>query len=149
MSLHPGVPGIGPVELDGFEVWDRTVHAPAGQGEKAAFVSLRIGGVISLNKVAREMLGPCDAVKIMYDPKRRRLGFVVADPEAANSYEVSPFTSIQFSCCRLFSHYGIEITEARRYYDLRVIDGVLVVHLDGESEHSPKVPRQRTGRARF
>ena len=74
-------------ELDGFEVWDRTVRAPAGQAKKVAFVSLRVGGVIGANHALGEMLGWPAAVKVMFDPHRRRLGLVPSAPEDENSFE--------------------------------------------------------------
>ena len=122
-------------ELDGFEVWDRTVWAPAGQAERVAYVSVRVGGIVALNRAAAEMLGSPDAVKVMYDPKRHRLGIMPASANDPNSYYAS--TSPQLSCKRLFAYYGITITEARRYYDLRMVDGILVVDMAGASEVSP------------
>ena len=52
-------------ELDGFEVWDRTVRAPAGQAERVAYVSVRVGGVVAPNRAPAEMLGSPEAVKVM------------------------------------------------------------------------------------
>ena len=40
---------IGPVALDGFEVWDKRVQAPAGSGKRVAFVSVRTGRTVGLN----------------------------------------------------------------------------------------------------
>lgn len=128
-----------PVELDGFEVWDRTVQAPAGQAKKVAFVSVGAGGVVRLNKAATAMLGRVEAVKIMYDPKHQRLGFVPTDPEAANSYEVGNF-QVYFCCRKLFEYYGVEFFESRRYYGLEMVDGILVANI-GEAE------RDRLGRS--
>ncbi len=31
--------------LEGFEVWDRNVHAPENRKVKAAFVAVRVGGI--------------------------------------------------------------------------------------------------------
>ena len=123
-------------DLDGFEVWDRTVWAPAGQAERVAYVSVRVGGVVALNRAAAEMLGnPRAVIKVTYDPKRRRLGIIPASKDDPNIYYAS--TSPQLSCKRLFAYYGITITEARRYYDLRMVDGILVVAMAGASEVSP------------
>ncbi len=123
---------LGP--LDGFEVWDRTVHAPAGQGKKVAFVSVRVGGIIGANKAVGEMLGWPEAVKVMFDPRRQRLGLIPTAPEDENSFETGwrpdyyP-SALQLSCKKLFDFYGIEIAKSRRYHDLQVIDGVLVVDM--------------------
>ena len=118
------------VELGNFEVWDRTVQAPAGQGKKVAFVSLRVGGVVGMNRAAREMLGDARAVKVMFDPKRKRLGLVPTHEDDENSYYLGGYSSAaQLSCKKLFDYYGLSITETARYHDLQMIDGILVVDL--------------------
>lgn len=130
MNAHPE---LGPVELDGFEVWDRHVQAPAGTDRKVAYVSLRLGGVVGMNKAARQMLGPCEAVKVMFDPKRQRLGIIPTVPDDRMSYWIGRADTVQLSCKKVLAHYGVEVTECRRYTDLRVVDGIMVVELDGES----------------
>ena len=115
-------------ELANFEVWDPTVSAPAGQEKKVAFVSVRVGGVVGLNKAAREMLGNPDAVRVMFDPIRRRLGVVPAHAGDERSHRFS-YSQGQVSCKKLFEHYRVEITESRRYHELQMIDDVMVVDL--------------------
>lgn len=121
---------LGPVVLDGFEVWDKHHQAPAGSDTKVAFVSIRVGGVVGLNKYAREMLGPCDAVRVMYDPKRHRLGIMPGDPEAKDTYLIDYRTQVQIACKKLFEYYGVDISKTRRYYDLEMVDGVLIATLE-------------------
>ncbi len=104
------------------------MSAPAGQEKKVAFVSVRIGGVVGLNKAAREMLGNPGAVRVMFDPKRKRLGLIPARADDERSHRFS-YSQGQVSCKKLFEHYGISITESRRYHDLQTIDGILVVDL--------------------
>ena len=128
MSLRPGLPEIGATDLDGFEVWDRTVHAPAGQAKKAAFVTLRAGGAVGMNRAAYTMLPPCDAVKVMYDPRNQRLGIVPCDPHDENSYDMR-LCDAGLSCVKLFEYYGINTTRSRRCYDVKVVDGVLIANL--------------------
>lgn len=129
MATHPELSDLEGVELDGFEVWDRTVQAPAGREKKVAFVSVRVGGVIGLNKAAREMLGRPEAVKVMFDPKRGRIGLIATSLDEENSYEICQYSGCQISCKKLFDYYGITITKARRYYDIQMIDGILVVNI--------------------
>jgi hypothetical protein len=43
------------VGLYGFGTWDRTVKAPEHEEVKVAFVSVRVGGVVGLNKAAYTM----------------------------------------------------------------------------------------------
>jgi hypothetical protein len=43
--------------LEGFEGWDKRIHAPDHQEVNAAFVSLRAGGVLGVNKAADQMFG--------------------------------------------------------------------------------------------
>jgi hypothetical protein len=113
--------------LEGFEVWDRTVQAPEHKEVKVAFVSVRVGGVIGLNRAAFKMWGEPDACQVMFDPERRRIALKPVDPKEENSYQLD--RNPQISCKSLFDFYGAEITQARRYYDPKVIDGVLVVDL--------------------
>ncbi len=55
--------------LEGFELWDRTVHAPEHKEVKVAFVSVRVGGVIGLNRAAFKMWGePGGYVRIHATP---------------------------------------------------------------------------------
>ncbi len=115
-------------ELANFEAWDRAVHAPAGQGKSVAYVSVRVGGVVGLNKAAQEMLGSPEAVRVMFDPHGKRLGLLPADEEDRTAYKLG-FGQAQVSCKRLFDYYGLVIAETRRYHDPRMIDGILVVDL--------------------
>jgi len=41
--------------LEGFEVWDRKTQAPKYQEVKVAFVAVRVGGNIGMNRAAYEM----------------------------------------------------------------------------------------------
>jgi hypothetical protein len=124
-----GVFDFDKAELANFEVWDRRIQAPAGQDKSVAFVSVRLGGVVGLNKAAREMLGGAvEAVKVMFDPKNKRLGLIPTHPDDDSAYSIGTFQP-SVSCKKLFDHYGFEITESRRYYDPRIIDGILVVDL--------------------
>ena len=43
--------------LEGFEVWDKTVRAPEHREVKVAFVSVRVGGSIGMNKACYKMWG--------------------------------------------------------------------------------------------
>ena len=82
-----------------------------------------------------EGLGDPRWVKVLYDPRRRRLGIMPASEGDPSSYYAS--TSPPLSCKRLFAYYGITVTQAIRYYDLRMVDGILVIDMAGESEVSP------------
>jgi hypothetical protein len=115
--------------LEGFEVWDRTVSAPQHQEVKVAFVSVRVGGVVGLNKAAYKMWGEPEACQVMYDPDRHRLGLRPASPEEPNSYRLPQHSGIGIPCKALFDYYGVQITASRRYHDPKVIDGVLIVDL--------------------
>lgn len=122
---------LGPVALDGFEVWDRTTEAPAGKAVKRAFVTISPVGTIAPNVYSRAMLD-AEAVKIMYDKDRGRLGFVPADPDAANGFLwPTRFCAGQLATRRFCDHHGIAVAETTRYYDLELIDGVLIANLGG------------------
>lgn len=114
--------------LEGFEVWDRTVHAPAHKEVKVAFVSLRVGGIIGMNHAAYKMWCEPEACQVMFDPERRRIGLRLVRLDDPNSYPVGP-RDTQIPCKTLFDYYGVEIKRVRRYHDPKVADGVLIVDL--------------------
>lgn len=74
------------------------------------------------------MWGAPEACKIMFDPKRRRIAFKPASPEEKNIYELS-WSQRTIPAKSMLDFYGVEIKQSRRYYDPKVIDGVLVVDL--------------------
>ncbi len=115
--------------LEGFEAWDRRVSAPEQKEVKAAFVSVRVGGVVGFNKACYKMWGEPEMVQAMFDPERRRLAFRPAeDADPKSCYELrwgNPYVP----CKSLFDFYGVEIKRSRRYHDPKVIDGVLVIDL--------------------
>lgn len=119
---------LKPAKLEGFELWDRTVHAPAHKEVKVAFVSVRAGGFIGMSKAAHKMWGAPEACQVMFDPERRRIALRPCSPDEKNSFDVR-FSSGQIPCKRLFEFYGVEIPQTRRYHDPKIIDGVMVVDL--------------------
>ncbi len=114
--------------LEGFEVWDRTVKAPAHKELNVAFVSVRVGGVIGMNKAAYRMWGEPEACQVMFDSERRRIALRPVSPEEKNSYEVYA-GNVQIPCKMIFDYYEVEIKQSRRYHDPKVVDGVLIVDL--------------------
>jgi hypothetical protein len=120
---------LRPAGLEGFELWDRTVGAPEHKEVKVAFVSLRVGGVIGLNRAAYRMWGEPDACQVLFDPERRRIDLRPANPNEPNSYELSVQGGVAIPCKSIFDYYGVEIKHSRRYHDPKVVDGVLVVDL--------------------
>jgi hypothetical protein len=113
--------------LEGFELWDRTVHAPEHKEVKTAFVAVRVGGTVGVNKTCYVMWGEPEACVVMFDLERRRLALKPVSRDDPRSYELHDHAAI--TCRKLFEYYGVEIVETRRYYDPKVIDGVLVVDL--------------------
>lgn len=114
--------------LEGFELWDRTVRAPAHKEKSVAFVSVRVGGVIGLNKAAYRAWGEPEACQVMFDPERRRVALQPCSPDEENSFETYRH-HVQIHCKLLFDYYGVELKRATRYHDFKVIDGVLIVDL--------------------
>ena len=114
--------------LDGFEVWDRTIQAPAHVPVKRAFVSVRIGGVVGIDLHCYRMWGEPEACRVMFDPERRRLAFEPCAVGEPNSYALSHGQK-QLPLRNLFAYYGVQIAHTRRYYDPKVVNGVLVVDL--------------------
>ncbi len=114
--------------LEGFEVWDRTLHAPTNAPVKSAFVSVRVGGVVGISLTCYAMWGEPGACRVMFDPERRRLAFKPCELGEPNSYSLED-SQKQVPLRNLFAYYDVRIVETRRYYDPKVIDGVLVVDL--------------------
>jgi hypothetical protein len=114
--------------LEGFEVWDRTVQAPDHKEVKVAFVAIRVGGTIGVNVACYKMWGEPEACQVMFDPERRRLALKPCARNLENSYSLS-CNDRNITCRKLFDYYGVEVNQLRRYYDPKVIDGVLVVDL--------------------
>lgn len=124
------LPQLAGDSLEGFEVWDRNVRAPVHQAAKAAFVSIRVGGNIGVNRAALKMWGEPEACQVMFDPERQRIALKPCSPEEPNSYEINCSSApTQIPARSMFDFYGVEIKKTRRYHDPKVIDGVLVVDL--------------------
>ncbi len=115
--------------LEGFELWDRTVHAPEHKEVKVAFVSVRVGGVVGMNKACYKMWGEPRACQAMFDPERRRIALRPVSPEEKNSYSLSPFGQLCVPCKSLFDFYGVQIVETRRYCDQKVVFLFMLVDL--------------------
>jgi hypothetical protein len=115
--------------LEGFELWDRSTRAPEHREVKTAFVSIRVGGTIGVNTTAYAMWGEPEACRVMFDPERRRLGLKPVSSDDPQGYEMHRCSQVAISCKKLFEYYGVEIVETRRYYDPKIVDGVLVVDL--------------------
>lgn len=129
---------IGTVALDGFEVWDRSTEAPAGEGVKRAFVSISPAGTIAPNVYAQDML-ETEAVMLLYDKDRRRLGFVPTDLEAENRYLwPNRYGSGQIPARKFCEHYDIHLAKTTRYYSLELIDGVLIANLGDPATSGPE-----------
>lgn len=120
---------LKPAGLEGFEVWDRTVSAPTHHEVKVAFVSVRVGGVIGMNKAAYRMWGEPDACRVMFDPERRRIAFKPCPYGEKGSFDIRFESNIQIPCKTMFDFYGVEIRQTRRYYDPKIVGGVMIVDL--------------------
>lgn len=118
--------------LGGFEAWDRRLRAPAHQQDRAAFVSLWADGTINISKAAYEMFDSPDTVQLLFDPKLRRVGLKPVERDADRAAYSSCYFLDQgqklIPARRFCEHYGIPLTETRRYRP-KLIDGALVVDL--------------------
>ena len=115
--------------LDGFEGWDKRVSAPDNQEVNTAFVSLRAGGVLGVNKAADQMFGKPSAVRLMFDPERRRIGIAPTDKNDPRGW-VDEWRrgGFQIPAKRFCEHYGITPAQSTRYTP-KVIEGVLIIEL--------------------
>jgi len=114
--------------LEGFEVWDRKVHAPAHKSAQSGFVSVRVGGFVGISLICYKMWGEPEACRVMFDPERRRIAFKPCQPEEQGSYAFGGGLK-QMPLRNLFAYYDVQVLQTRRYHDPKVVDGVLIVDL--------------------
>jgi hypothetical protein len=115
--------------LEGFEGWDKRVCAPEDHQVSTAFVSLRVGGVIGINKTTDQMWGKPDAARLMFDRERRRIGIAPASPDDPRAWrDLGRLGGANINAKRFFEYYGIMPAETRRYTP-KFIEGVLIIEL--------------------
>lgn len=113
--------------LEGFQLWNRLSHTPEHREVNLAFVSVGVGGTLGINKAAYEMFGRPSAVRLMFDPERRRIGIKPISADHADCWELD-WGHTQISCRKFFEYYGLTPAETTRYTP-KIIDGVLIIEL--------------------
>ncbi len=86
------------------------------------------GGVVGVNRNCYAMWGSPPACRVMFDPERRRLALKPCEPDEPGAYSFE-HQQTDLPLRNLFRYYDVRLVETRRYYDPKVIDGVLVVDL--------------------
>lgn len=119
----------------GFEVFQKS-SAPLA---KVPQVTIQQRGLISLNRSAYAAIGNPEAVELLFDADRKIVGLrptVVSNP---NAYPVRPQGSgdsgpLLVAGQMFTKYYRIDTTQAIRYIDPEVVDGVLCIALNGEHQ---------------
>jgi len=113
---------------DSFEVFDYRTRRP--KDEEGPMVSITIGGAFGFNRPAMELLDRAEGVELMFNPRRRRIGFRPATDEVPWAYPLRDNSGSGGTCSgkAFMDRYGIPYHERRRY-SARLVDGVLVVDL--------------------
>lgn len=119
--------------LGGFEVWDKTIKAPAGKEKVVAYVSIGFTGTVSLNRGAGKMAGWPFAVRLAFDPERRRLAIIPASREDERAHGLGDYQA-SIGCKGFLDYYGIGYAETTKYHGLSLADGVLIVDLNDPGE---------------
>ena len=115
--------------LEGFEGWNKRVCAHEHHEVATAFVSLRAGGTIGINKTTDQMWGKPEAARLMFDPQRQRIGIAPASPDDPRAWtDLGRSGGANIPAKRFFEYYGIMPVETRRYTP-KFIEGVLIVEL--------------------
>lgn len=105
-----------------------TLQGARGVMEKR--VSLNVRGVFTLNQLAYDELGKPDAVELLYDKEAHLIGLKPSDRTIKYSYEVrrqGENKSYLIGARAFCSYYGIDLTSTRRFDEVTIIDGVMVL----------------------
>jgi len=119
----------------GFEVFKKS-SAPLA---KVPSVTIQRRGLISLNRSAYSLIGDPEAVELLYDRSDRVIGLRPAELTSPNAYPVraqgSEDTGPLLVAGQMFTkYYGIDTTQAIRYVDPKVVDGILCIDLKSEGQ---------------
>jgi len=126
-----------------FEVF--TSHIPPAVG---ATVTIYMGGLISLNRVALESLGSPVAVEVLYDQSARFIGFRGVEASVPHGFQLTtpqPGGSRRFKAKAVFAHYGIPLETTTKRYQAMQQEAMLSVDLTQEAVEivGPRIARAR------
>lgn len=114
----------------GFEVFQKS-SAPLA---KVPSVTIQRRGLLSINRSAWAELGEPEAVELLFDRESQVIGLRPVDVKSPNAYPVRPQVAGSdkgplLVAGQLFTqYYRIDTTQARRYIDPKVVDGIM--HID-------------------
>jgi hypothetical protein len=116
----------------GFEVFNKR----AAGISKHPYVTMQRKGPFSFNQAAFELMGSPEAVELLYDKDKERVGFRSVAPDRPQAFPVraqgkNSVTHI-VAGQSFAKHYGLDASVARRY-PVAMEDDILVVDLRGDS----------------
>lgn len=117
----------------GFELFDKRLVPVA----KAPSVTIQKRGILSINKVAHDMIGAAETVELLYDKEERIIAIRPADGSSPHAYTIRPQSQrgtgqAVLSATAFTQYFDIDTTVSRRWVPY-VIDGMLCIDLKGQS----------------
>jgi hypothetical protein len=107
-------------------------------------VTLQAAGTFSMNEAAYDALGRPEHVEMLYNEKKKLVGFRATGEESAHSYPIKPQVNartFQTGGRAFCSAFGIDTGTARRFA-AKLQDDVLVIDLKDEAKNVSKQRRQ-------
>jgi hypothetical protein len=127
------------LEDKGYELFDYT---GASKSDKRPYISLQIRGSFQINHAAFVLMGEPNCVRIFYNREKRMVAFQPAKEGERAAYRVrkapNAFT-YSVAAQAFINHYGIDVTETRRYHAAKD-DSVVAIDLNA--------PESKTNRAK-
>jgi hypothetical protein len=117
----------------GFELFDKRL-VPVS---KAPSVTIQKRGILSINKVAHEMIGSAELVELLYDREERIIAIRPADGPSPHAYSIRPQSQRSsgqaiLSATAFTQYYDIDTSVSRRWVPYGS-DGMLCIDLKGQS----------------
>lgn len=117
----------------GFELFDKRL-VPVS---KAPSITIQKRGILSINKVAHDMIGAADTVELLYDREERIIAIRPTDGQSPHAYSIRPQSQrgtgqAILSATAFTQYYEIDTTVSRRWVPYES-EGMLCIDLKGQS----------------
>jgi hypothetical protein len=117
----------------GFELFDKRLVPVA----KAPSITIQKRGILSINKVAHDMIGAAETVELLYDKEERIIAIRPAEGQSPHAYNIRPQSQrgtgqAILSATAFTQYYEIDTTVSRRWVPYES-GGMLCIDLKGQS----------------